>query len=179
MRTQIFNCIQGLFESSCLALFDSFDCNIKREHGLKPDLSHCPVGIIQASSHDIEICVFIQIPNTALALSYPMAEGCYAIEEDQLEDWLLEIANQLIGRFKNKLDRHGCHAQMGLPDCKFDTQLKDLIPEKASCFSEYFNVDGEIFASFICVTLLSDKPQFSLDEIKETDAMEEGDIELF
>ncbi|MGH1484882.1 MAG: hypothetical protein ACRBCI_01605 [Cellvibrionaceae bacterium] len=179
MRTQIFKCIQGLFESACLELFDSFNCHIKREYGLKPDLSHCPIGVIQASSHDIEICVFIQIPNTALALSYPLADDSYDVDDDQLEDWLLEIANQLIGRFKNKLDKHSCHAQMGLPDCKFDTPLKDLMPESASCFSEYFNVDGEIFGSFICVTLLNDKPSFSLEEIKDADVMEEGDIELF
>ena len=179
MKTQIFKCIQSLFERSCLDLFDSFNCKIEREHGLKPDLSGSPIGVIHANSSDIEICVLIQIPYPALALSYPLSDGSYDIEDDQLEDWLMEIANQLIGRFKNKLDHHKCHAQMGLPDCKFDMQLKDLIPENSSCFNEYFNIDGEIFGTFICVTLLNDNPGFSLEEVKDADAMEEGDIELF
>lgn len=179
MKLRILETIQQLFERSCIELFDSFHCEIHREFKQVPDTSGCPVGVITASSHDIEICVFIQIPYSALASSYPVIDNNCDIDDKELEDWLMEISNQLIGRFKNKLDRHKCHAQMGLPDCQLGIDVDSCIPENSERFDEYFSLDNTLFSTSICVRFLNDKPSFSLDEINDADVMEEGDIELF
>lgn len=67
------------------------------------------VGVLGFSSEEgVSGTLTLAMAREALAQSYPIDETDYV-------DWLGELANQLLGRFKNGLLKHGVAIQLSVP----------------------------------------------------------------
>lgn len=177
-REQAIQTLQALFETSCMELFEGLHCVVNRSAPPEFDMNEVPTACIDAGSAQLEVFVIMRLPLTVLALTYPDHEQLITtVDEEKLEDWISELCNQLIGRFKNRLIPFGCVMLLGLPNCYFGTDINELLPIGYEHFVFHFETDGEIFECRISINLIDDN--LSLDSAAEDDGAGEGELELF
>ncbi len=173
---EVITCIQTIFEQSCYALFESFNCEVKTLSEHSEELYEYPFVFIDAGSEDIELIIYLQLPISVLSLTYPVTD-VIDVDDKYLEDWLGELSNQLIGRLKNTLLQHGVTLQLGLPNCCFDLDIKDVI-ENHDLLELYLDIDGQECACYLSIEIFNNNMAFSL-EVVDDDIMDEGEIEFF
>ncbi len=179
-KNEILQTIDSLFIDSCRAMFESLGCTTKLTTGIDPlELSGSPIACIDAGSEDIEILIALQLPLEVLALTYPAKDGLISIEERSLEDWISEIANQLIGRIKARLLEHDCAVNIGLPVTYFDIDINELLSDQKSLVHYYFDVDNQICGFSISIELFNDGLSFSIEANNDVNLQEGGELELF
>lgn len=178
-KNDVIQCMQGIFLESCKDLFASLACEINLSVETDFDLSESPIACIDGGSEDIEFMIALQLPLKVLALTYPVAEGITTVEEDRLEDWISELSNQLIGRFKAKLIEHDCYINIGLPLSYFGADVDELLSQNSQKVDYYFEVDGEICGCSISLEVFEEGMSFSIEPNQNIDIQEEGELELF
>ncbi len=172
--------IHDLFEAAILALFESLGCKIKRILEPTHELDDVPLASMDAGSHDIEVMMFIGMPLPVLSLTYPSSfEHIIDVDESQLEEWIPELANQLMGKLKNKLILRGCNLQMGLPNCYFGQSLSDVLPDGYDHAMFYFDSDGEIFECCLSINIFNENMELSQDTEPTDSGPGDGELELF
>lgn len=90
-----------------------------------------------------------------------------------VSDWLGELANQTIGRFKSKLHNFGLNISIGLPASVKGRELE----RQGESVSDWYVKWGDIY-----ILLLADfsySPELCLTEDSPIEASEEGSLELF
>lgn len=179
-KEQVQDCILQLFESSCIELFKYYNCGIYKSNHNTHHLDNVPVAYIDAGSNDVEILLTLRVPFSVLAMSYPIDAIILELDDTVLEDWILELSNQLMGNLKNKLINYGTILKLGLPDSYFDSNSNDL-PAPATEGEKFiynFCVDNEIFECCIYIEIFN--PDLNLIKQNEQDYdIAIGDIELF
>lgn len=172
--------IHGLFESAILSVFAALGCPIRRILEPPRELKGVPLASMDAGSRDLEIMLFIGLPLTVLALSYPVkSEDIFAVDESHLEDWILEIANQVMGRLKNALLRAGSDLQMTLPSFYAEQRLSEVLPPGYDHAIFYFELDGEVFECCLSISVIHPDLVLNLNAAGEDGASHEGELELF
>lgn len=172
--------IHHLFESVCLTLFQSLGCEIKRILEPSFELGEVPLASMDAGSRDLEVMLFIGVPLPILALTYPgNNEDIVTVEEARLEEWIPELANQLMGKLKNKLLQRGCELQTGLPNCYFGHGLSDVLPQGYDHAIFYFDVDGEVLESCLSIAVINDDMVLTPEVDVVDTGSGEGELELF
>ncbi len=169
-----------MFEASCIELFSSLDCSVEQEHEEDIDLGSAPIAFIDAGSEDLEAVIVLHIPLSVLTMTYPefAAESIMDVSEAVLEDWILELANQLIGRFKNKLISYGCRLKIGLPAMYYDANDATLPIAGHEPYRGFFAIDKEIVECSLYLQLFN--PHLALSPPSEEDGGPgEGELELF
>jgi len=179
----VVNQIENLFEIACLGLFESLNCMVSRVYPNESELDEVmyevPIACIDAGSKEVELNIRLQLPMSVLALTYPVQGEITAVNEEQLEDWIAELSNQLIGRLKAKLVAHNCFVSLGLPTTYFGAGIDDLIDGGCEKKAMYFDLDGEVCACHILIEAFSDELLFSVEVDECIDVLAEGEIELF
>ncbi|NNM52723.1 MAG: hypothetical protein HKM02_10965 [Pseudomonadales bacterium] len=171
--------IHNLFEAAVLTMFESFGCEIKRILEPPYELTDVPLASMDAGSQDIEVMIFISMPLPILALTYPSSlERIIAIDESTLEAWFPELANQLMGKLKNKLILYGCNLQMGLPNSYFGKNLSEVLPEGYDHATFYFDVDGEVFETCLSINIFNED-MVVLSSGNVDTGPDDGELELF
>lgn len=168
-----------LFETSCIELFSGLDCQVQRLAADDSVMGNAPIAYIDAGSEDVEIFIALHVPFTVLTMTYPefAAERIMAVSEEVLEDWISELSNQLVGRFKHKLLTHGCVITIGLPEFLYDGDggqlpIRELVPHHF-----YFDIDHEIIKCSLYLQLLN--PNLTLAPATEDTGPGEGELEFF
>ena len=91
--------------------------------------SEAPVSVLVAGvdfkGHELRGTVALWATRTVIAETTRSAVGLGATEED-LPDWACELANQLIGRMKNKLRSYDVSLSLNVPRLIAGSGLKDL-----------------------------------------------------
>jgi len=174
---QEINKIYELFESSCLELFDSLECDVQQSRD-----DPCPIGVattssIDAGSADIEFLLAISMPREVLLKTLPASELNAA--EVELEDWLGEMANRLVGKFKSALMKHDCLVQIGLPQLHFGDQLEEIIAEVSESRIFEFVIDDEPFLTGLTIEILNSGLKFDIQGSESQDGVDDGELELF
>jgi len=179
-QNEVIQTIQSLFLECCKKLFESLDCNTRITTDCRAeDLENSPIACIDGGSEDIEFMVALQLPLEVLALTYPIAEGITTIEENRLEDWIAELANQLIGRLKGKLIEHDCFANIGLPISYFGADVDELLAQNSALVHYYFEMDGQICGCSISIEVFDEAMSFSIEKNSNIDLQEDGELEFF
>lgn len=177
-REQALQELQALFETTCMDLFEGLNCVVTRVSAPDFDMNEVPTACIDAGAGQLEVFVIMRLPLTVLALTYPDHEELItSVDEEKLEDWISELCNQLIGRFKNRLIPFGCVMLLGLPSSYFGTDINELLPVGYEHFVFHFEADGEVFECRISINLIDEN--LSLDSPEEDDGAGEGELELF
>ena len=126
-------------------------------------------------------------------MSFPASEE--DISDDELSDWLGELANQLADRFKNKVVPYGRKLELGVPTVIQGVGLKIDLPKSSEITEHQFiSEQGEIVERGTHQALLAkdeivelrlstliDK-QFSLkilDETSKPEVLGEGEMLFF
>jgi len=179
----VVNQTENLFEIACLGLFESLNCMVSRVYPNESELDdimyELPIACIDAGSAEVELNICLQLPMSVLALTYPVHGEITEVNEEQLEDWIAELSNQLIGRLKAQLFAHDCCVSLGLPTTYFGAGIDGLIGGWYEKKSMYFDLDGVVCASHIMIETFSDELLFSIEVDECTDVLAEGEIELF
>jgi len=178
-KSQIIQCIQELFETTFIELFQHLNCTIKRVADPVCELDDVPIAYIDAGSEDIEIMLLLQAPMSALALTYPASEIITEVNEEKLEDWISELTNQLIGRLKNKLIPHNCLLKIGLPRSFFGADVNELLPPGVDYIEFFFDVDSEIVECKLALDFISEEMHFNINANDDDSGVGEGELEFF
>lgn len=168
-----------LFESSCIELFSGLNCQIQKLAADDSIMGKAPIAYIDAGSEDIELFVALHVPFSVLTMTYPefAAESIMAVSEEVLEDWISELANQLMGRFKHKLLQNSCQITIGLPDLLYDGQSDQLPVKHLVPHHFFFDVDREIVKCSLYLQILN--PNLTLAPSQEDEGPGEGELEFF
>lgn len=142
------------------------------------DFPYEPIAFIDAGSDDLEMVIFLRVPFTVLALTYPCADVINELEEAILEDWIAELSNQLIGKIKNKLIREGCLVKIGLPTSYFDVDFNELPQSQHRFIKLHYKIDKVLIECGIYVELFNENLVLS-PQPEEEGSLNEGEIELF
>ncbi len=186
----IIEAVEGLFESACVSLFKSMNCSPTRiyieDAELISLLNKSPLAAIDAGSNEIEFNIAIQVPMAVLAMTYPLLgeivlqeNSLSSVNDEQLEDWISEISNQLIGRLKTKLTKRNCYISLGLPSTYFGIDANYVLADDGKKITIYFDLDGVICACHISIEFFSDNIKFDEFNDDNIDILPEGDIEFF
>lgn len=168
-----------MLKADCLSLFEHYGCEIFLIEDRSIEVEDSPVSMIDAGSSELELFLTLRIPHAVLSLSYPCQDIVNDISEEQLEDWAMELANQLMGKLKNRLVSQQIYLKIGLPEAYFDIEDATLFGGDAMAQQLYFSVDGVPFACSLAYDIKDPHWQPSLQYV--TDAQESfgGEIELF
>lgn len=168
--------IHNMLVADCESLFHHYGCDIVFHSEINEPVESAAIGVIDAGCDEVELSLALHIPFSILALSYPCQEAVMDLSEEQLEDWLLELANQLMGKIKNRLVNQGLSVKLGLPEGFFDVG-ENAVDAFCSNHARFvFEVDNQIMECWLHVDFKVDVPD--LIELAEEDAFN-GDIELF
>ena len=113
--------IYSLFEHACYELFKNYGHNIQRVYGSGFETSDLPCARIDGGNDDFEILIAVHMPFSTLAQTYPVG-GPHTIAEDELEDWVSELSNRLLGKLNAQIALHNCPLKSGLPEFSLGSQ---------------------------------------------------------
>ena len=170
--------IHILYEDAVRELLESLSCKVNMCPESEAKWLDAPVAVIDAGSENIEIKIALELPMSVLAMTYPVP-SIHVVDDESLEDWISEMANQLIGRLKTKMIRHQEEITLGLPNTTFGVEISELIDPNPGSASNYIEVDGEACAFHIGIEFFSDEIDFVSESIEVEDIVMESEIELF
>src|SRR5450755_4516221 len=108
--------LNGLYIESCQALLAAYGLSVDvQEHGARATgrSGVCYISVLSASCEGISVSSMLKIDQYLVVSLHPLAPA--DISQPDLEDWCLELNNQLVGRVKNKLLNFGRALVVGLP----------------------------------------------------------------
>lgn len=136
-------------------------------------------AIIGYSGDQIKGSLVFSCEKNLLAISHPNLAMGMPVEDQDLNDWIGEIANQLLGRVKNKFSASGLKCSMGTPTVMVGQALNVTEPKEG--FMECISFKGPhqtVRVYFIAVI----DPSVSVESLSpkaESAAAAEGDSFLF
>lgn len=170
----------NLLSEACIELFSGYEAILTTNEKLK-DLDEVGVNLIaliglsdSAFRASLTICVTPDL----LTSSFPAPEE--SINEGDLQDWLGELANQLAGRFKNKVVPYGRKFELGIPTVIQGAHLKIDVPKCSNVTKHQYITEQGGVVELNLSTLIDD--QFVLsepEEVVEAECLEEGEMLFF
>ena len=167
-----------LFEESCIELFESMQCQTERiaEHDLLG--ADAPIAFIDAGTDDFEVLLTLRLPFPALTMTYPVQDQILNIDEKELEDWILEMANRLLGLLKVKLMNRNCKVNTGLPSHDFGFDSSHSINQQPY-YAFHFMIDDELVETGIRVETLADDINLAADFVPPDNNIQAGELDFF
>ena len=176
-RSQALQTLNGIFDAACIELFGSMNCGVEATAATHFDGDDVPLAHIDAGADDFELILTLKLPYASLTMTYPVLNQIMSVDEQQLEDWLCELANRLLGLLKAKLHAQQCRLNTGLPMFLAGGDIADIVYSDGY-FKHYFLLDGEAVEMGISIELFND--EIGIDEtITEQNTTQAGDLDLF
>jgi hypothetical protein len=137
----------------------------------------CYVSILGAGGDGIRLRSMLKIDRDPVIGGYPL--GAASASQADLEDWCLELNNQLVGRLKNKLLGYRRVLSVGLPLLLTGTDVNAVAANSEIHQYSVESADGSI--SLTLATLI--EPDVELDEMDPSlngeAVLAEGAVALF
>lgn len=118
------------------------------------DASTMPVACVQASCKDFSLVFTINMPYSTLLMTYPASTNT-GIGKPELDDWLCELSNRLMGLFILSVESVGGALKMGLPQFDFGTDFLQTLPGDAFTRFAFTDLDGDIIRASMQLQLYS------------------------
>jgi len=173
--------LNDLYVAACRALLEAYGLTVNvREHGggdSRAKVSY--ISVLSANGEGVNLSSMLKIDRDLVISMHPLNGGDPIAQRD-LEDWCMELNNQLVGRLKNKLIGYGAVVLIGLPLLLTGTDVSSI----ASPHSEVHrysveSADGQI--TLTIATLVD--PGVHLQEpdasMHDENVMDEGMVALF
>lgn len=167
-----------VYMKACAELFSAYGLTtrVHRQHAEPGVRKTSYVSVLSATGEGIRFSSTLNVEAGLLSQLHP--SGAANVPQRDLEDWCLELNNQLVGRVKNKLLRLGCEVASGLPVLITGNDINTVVgPEQD--FREYFFASEHGQLALTLALVLA--PDLELDETSAAaDAVRlEGEHALF
>lgn len=169
--------LNSSFHQACLALFSGGDCIIRSVQPDVMDFSEMPVACVDGGTENLEVMLTLNMPFTALAMTYPVQNVAHTSEEE-LEDWISELVNRLLGKFNEYLAGAGHYLKVGLPQHQVGSEFIHEPSETGHLLCHYFDIDGEILCASLCIELFDENLNTQLNNYNPIE-VNGGELELF
>lgn len=138
----------------------------------------CIASAIGYSSPQIKGSVTVLSPKSLLAKSHPNLQMEMPVGDQEVEDWIGEISNQLLGRIKNKLLKFGATVSMATPSVLAGNAMVPKEPKEGA--SSTFKFQSEHGSLVVTVNAVL-APGYKFEAVGEsaTSAAKEGASMLF
>lgn len=170
--------LRDLFEATCFELFSQFNGEMTQIESAHFNGDTMPFARIDAGCHDFEIEVSLNMPFSALAMTYPIVCDIAKIDESELEDWITELCNRLMGQLRRNLMVYNVQLQTGLPDYCFGYPRDPKTSKTGYSFLFQFEFDAEVFEVGLFIEIFNTQLVFNMTE-NEASTTQAGDIEFF
>ncbi|HEY7773842.1 MAG TPA: hypothetical protein VIC26_11725 [Marinagarivorans sp.] len=170
--------IRDLFEQACLELFQTMDCDIQPLACDSVDSTYMPTAYIDAGTDDFELLLTLRLPLAALTMTYPIQEHILSVDESELEEWILELANRLLGLLKAKLILHDCPLKTGLPSYDFGQDSTQSI-NRCEYAPYFFVLDEEPIELGITLEMLRDDIIMTQQAKAGDNSIQAGELDFF
>jgi len=181
MEDKLHPIFSNLVISSVLELSQdlSFPCQqMPSDTKVAVSIDEALAAVIGYSSPEMKGSVTVISTKSLLRKSHPNLQMEMPVGEQDLEDWIGEISNQLLGRMKNKLLKFGTTLAMATPSILMGRSLISRQPKDGSRLS--FRFESELGALAVTVdVVLSPGYVFQAKEAISSTAEKEGASILF
>lgn len=130
------------------------------------------------SSPEIKGSVTVISTKGLLKQSHPNLQMGMPVGEQEIEDWVGEVSNQLLGRIKNKLLRFGTSVAMATPSILVGNSLVSKAPRSGSRISFKFESDQGVLG-VVVDAILAPGYKFEIIETSAANPEKEGASILF
>lgn len=136
------------------------------------------VSLLGASGEGIRLSSMLKIDRDLVISIHPL--GSANIPQPDLEDWCLELNNQLVGRVKNKLVGYGRVVMAGLPVLITGTDLSAVTAPKSEVHQySVESADGQIILT-LATLIEADVELCDMEPSMDHEAvLAEGSLALF
>jgi hypothetical protein len=162
--------LASALESSCVELFADYGLAIHRVETGQESPESSLLAAIDFSGAQIRGTVALRATRELIGGTNPTIDS--RLPYGQLADWSCELANQLVGRIKNKLRSYGVPLSVNVPrlvDAHYVDELKNGIRHRFECR----------YGSFVGYLDVLIEPGFVLEGQEIEDLPQEGDLVLF
>ena len=173
--------LNELYVGGCRALLSAYGLtvSVQEERGVaNARIKDRCVSILDASGEGVSLSSMLKIDQDLLISMHPL--GSSNITQTDLEDWCMELNNQLVGRLKNKLLGYGLVVIVGLPLLLSGTDFI-VVTAPNSEVRQYAveSEDGQI--TLILTTLIAaDVELYAMDpSMNAGEVLAEGAVSLF
>jgi CheY-specific phosphatase CheX len=144
--------LDTVISESAIALFDAAGVRLSPATLNETGPDHTFVATIGFASATLHGSVVLTTQRKTVAKSRPTKTQPSAPTDEELDDWLGELANQLLGRIKNRLLTYGIEFQIGLPVVLRGRWLQCALPEATISRRMYFKHEsGSVYVCFDAV----------------------------
>jgi hypothetical protein len=173
--------LNELYVQACRALLSAYGFTVsvrEQSHGRNAYNKASYVSVLGASGEGIRLSSMLKIDQGLVVSMHPL--GSENVDQSDLEDWCLELNNQLVGRLKNTLLGYGCLLIVGLPILLSGTDVSAVTPSHSEVHQYAVeSADGQIIlilATLVAAGLGLQELEPSIDE---DTALSEGAVALF
>jgi Chemotaxis phosphatase CheX len=167
--------LDGMLRDCCLALMADYGLPASQQDDAEvDDRTAVAIAAIDFSGRDLRGTIALRMTTSVVLETYRAAVGTpIRVDSPEALDWTCELANQLVGRLKNKLRNYQVSFSVNTP------RLLQLFPvaELERALRRRFVCDGGNFAGYLDVMIASGFV-FSAAPPEATLA-DEGDLVLF
>jgi hypothetical protein len=173
--------LNELYVEACRALLSAYGltANVQEQcGGTSTGNKAIYVSLLGASGEGINLSSMLKIDRDVVISMHPM--GAANVSRPDLEDWCLEINNQLVGRVKNKLLGYGRVVMVGLPVLLTGTNVSAVIASNSEVHQYCVeSADGQI--TLTLATLIARDVELHEMEPSLSDeaVLVEGSVALF
>lgn len=171
--------VSDVYKKSFIEIMANYQCEAYESEDSAELMEFCSSVSVDAGAKDFEMGIALRMPYSSLEKSIPSNADDGLVDEGQLEDWLCEISNLLIGAVKAELLKRNCRLQIGLPQCNADNDLQDIIPSGYQHVKYTFSVAHERCESIVSLQFLEEQIDCSEFEITDDNEVERSELELF
>src|ERR1700676_1423335 len=138
--------LNEVYVQACRALLSAYGLTVtiqKQGAGTSACNKASYVSVLGASGEGIRLSSILKIDRDLVISMNPL--GSANLSQPDLEDWCLELNNQLVGRVKNKLLGYGRVVIVGLPVLLTGTDVSAVTPPNSEVHQySVESADGQI-----------------------------------
>lgn len=181
VRTEQEEFLRGSLRQSVEEFFRDYGVEVRASESMVPDAA--PPSELEMGSlvgfrgrNDVRGGLAFVAPAALVARMLPVPPRPKR-QDIQLRDWSAEIANQLVGRLKNKLSAHAIDFDVGTPVCFRGTSIRFAFLPEATGMALHFATDSEAVRVYLDCEIVSDDSSETADEVMRL--VPEGDVIIF
>ena len=147
--------IKPLIVDACVSLFSASGAFVlsRAEHGVRPNTGESMAAFVGIVSAQISGGIGLAMPVELIRRTHPIYRRGGEPTDRNLADWICELANQLAGRFKNKMLPYEIAFRISTPMAARGKDLSTLISQDPRFGPLEFESGGHPFYVDITATL--------------------------
>lgn len=145
-------------------------------HNQDDQMQVCFASVLGYSGDLMKGSIVISCQKTLLEKSHPNIAMEMPVGDAEVLDWIGEIANQMLGRLKNKVTQAGVKFSMSTPTTVSGRSMQVTIPKDGFALKQcYTGPHGELIVHLLTVV----DPSVKFDAVQPTSVAAEGGSILF